>query len=166
MRNLAGKTALVTGASRGIGRASALALARGGAQVLIHRARGTKEAEGVAAEIRKSGGRADAVAADLAAPDGPPTLSPGRFATSSATDWTSSSQTLVFPRPRLSKRRRSMTSTNCSQSMSVRPTSSCNNCFRSYAAAVVSSFFPRLLHAHPSQISRLMLRQRAQSTPW
>jgi 3-oxoacyl-[acyl-carrier protein] reductase len=60
----------VTGASRGIGRASALALARMGAQVLVHYSSGVKEAEAVVAEIRKAGGRADAVAADLAAPDG------------------------------------------------------------------------------------------------
>jgi 3-oxoacyl-[acyl-carrier protein] reductase len=68
---LSGKTALVTGASRGIGRASALALARAGAQVLVHYGRGAKEAEAVVAEIRKAGGRAVAVAADLAARDGP-----------------------------------------------------------------------------------------------
>ena len=36
MPNLSGKTALVTGASRGMGRASALALAAAGAQVLVH----------------------------------------------------------------------------------------------------------------------------------
>ena len=71
MTTLSGKTALVTGASRGIGRASALALAAAGAQVLVHYGRGAKEAEAVVAEIRKAGGRADAVAADLAAPDGP-----------------------------------------------------------------------------------------------
>ena len=65
------KTALVTGASRGIGRASALALAKAGAQVLVHYGRGAKEAEAVVAQIRKAGGRADAIAADLAAPDGP-----------------------------------------------------------------------------------------------
>src|SRR5208337_4309440 len=40
MLNLSGKTALVTGASRGIGRASALALAKAGAQVLVHYGRG------------------------------------------------------------------------------------------------------------------------------
>jgi 3-oxoacyl-[acyl-carrier protein] reductase len=69
--NLSGKTAIVTGASRGIGRASALALAKAGAQVLVHYASGEKEAQAVVAEIRAAGGRADAVAADLAAPDGP-----------------------------------------------------------------------------------------------
>ena len=71
MTKLSGKTALVTGASRGIGRASALALARMGAQVLVHYSSGVKEAEAVVAEIRKAGGRADAIAADLSAPDGP-----------------------------------------------------------------------------------------------
>jgi 3-oxoacyl-[acyl-carrier protein] reductase len=70
MTTLSGKTALVTGASRGMGRAGALALARAGAQVLVHYGRGAAEAEGVVNEIRKAGGRADAIAADLAAPDG------------------------------------------------------------------------------------------------
>ena len=70
MPNLTGKTALVTGASRGIGRASALALAAAGAQVLVHYGRGANEADGVVAEIRKAGSRADAIATDLAAADG------------------------------------------------------------------------------------------------
>src|SRR5881296_1734458 len=70
MRSLSGKTALVTGASRGIGRATALALAKAGAQVVVHYGRGSNEAEAVVAEIRKAGGRADAVGADLSAPDG------------------------------------------------------------------------------------------------
>jgi 3-oxoacyl-[acyl-carrier protein] reductase len=70
MGTIAGKTALVTGASHGIGRASALALAKGGAQVLVHYGRGKAEAEAVVAEMRKAGSRADVVAADLAAPDG------------------------------------------------------------------------------------------------
>jgi 3-oxoacyl-[acyl-carrier protein] reductase len=71
MTGLAGKTALVTGASRGIGRAIALALAKEGAQVLVHYGRAAQEAEAVVAQIRAAGGRADAVAADLAAADGP-----------------------------------------------------------------------------------------------
>ena len=70
MTRLSGKTALVTGASRGIGRASALALAGRGAQVLVHYSSGMKEAEAVVDEIRQAGGRADTVAADLSEPDG------------------------------------------------------------------------------------------------
>src|SRR5258705_8752160 len=70
MSNLAGKPALVTGASRGIGRASVLALAKMGAQVLVHYGSGVKEADAVVAEIRKAGGRAEAVGSDLSAPDG------------------------------------------------------------------------------------------------
>jgi NAD(P)-dependent dehydrogenase (short-subunit alcohol dehydrogenase family) len=71
MTTLSGKTALVTGASRGIGRATALALAKGGAQVLVHYGRGAAEAEAVVREIRDAGGRAEMVSADMAAPDGP-----------------------------------------------------------------------------------------------
>jgi NAD(P)-dependent dehydrogenase (short-subunit alcohol dehydrogenase family) len=70
MTNLSGKTALVTGASRGIGRASALANAKAGARVVVHYGSAAKEAEAVVAEITKAGGRADAVGADLSAPDG------------------------------------------------------------------------------------------------
>src|SRR3989442_7723562 len=74
MSNLSGKTALVTGASRGIGRASALALAKAGAQVLVHYSSRGKEAEAVVAEIRQGGGRAERVGADLRAPNGPHAL--------------------------------------------------------------------------------------------
>ena len=62
MTTLSGKTTLVTGASR-VGRASALALAAAGAQVLVHYGRGANEADSVVAEIPKAGGRVDAVAA-------------------------------------------------------------------------------------------------------
>ena len=74
MINLSGKTALVTGASRGIGRASALAMAKAGAQVLVHYGQSIDNAAAVVEEIRNSGRRADAVGADLSAPDGPHTL--------------------------------------------------------------------------------------------
>ena len=70
MTSLSGKTALVTGASRGIGRASAIALARMGAQVLVHYSTGEGQARAVVAEISKAGGRAGAVSADFSAPDG------------------------------------------------------------------------------------------------
>ena len=65
-----GKTALVTGASRGIGHATALALAEAGAQVLVHYGRGAAEAQAVVDEIRAKGGRAEALGADLSANDG------------------------------------------------------------------------------------------------
>ena len=71
MPRLGGRKALVTGASRGIGRASAFALAREGAEVLVHYATGAAEAETVAEAILAAGGHADVVEADLAAPDGP-----------------------------------------------------------------------------------------------
>jgi 3-oxoacyl-[acyl-carrier protein] reductase len=71
MSTLSGKTALVTGASRGIGRASALALAKAGAQVLVHYSNSEKEADAVVAEIRDTGGRAEKVGADLRQADGP-----------------------------------------------------------------------------------------------
>ena len=74
MNKLNGKTALVTGASRGIGRASALALAQAGAQLLVHYSSNEKEADAVVAEIRQGGGKAEKIGADLRKPDGAHTL--------------------------------------------------------------------------------------------
>ena len=62
--------ALVTGASRGIGRATAIALAKNGARVIIHYGRSAREAETAAQEIRFLGGEADIVGADLSTHDG------------------------------------------------------------------------------------------------
>jgi NAD(P)-dependent dehydrogenase (short-subunit alcohol dehydrogenase family) len=70
MTTLKGKTALVTGASRGIGRATAVALANAGAHVLVHYGRSAREAESLVAEIQTKGGRADAISVDLGTPDG------------------------------------------------------------------------------------------------
>src|SRR5258706_6668236 len=70
MTTLANKIALVTGASRGMGRATARALAAAGARVIVHYGRNADEAKTVVDQIRAAGGEADAVAADLAAPDG------------------------------------------------------------------------------------------------
>jgi 3-oxoacyl-[acyl-carrier protein] reductase len=62
--SLEGRTALVTGGSRGIGRAIAAELANAGAQVVVGYRSGAEEAEGVASEI---GGKA--IQADVADPD-------------------------------------------------------------------------------------------------
>jgi 3-oxoacyl-[acyl-carrier protein] reductase len=70
MAALQGKTALVTGESRGIGRATASALAEAGARVLVHYGRSVQEAESLVAEIQTKGGRAHAISADLGTPNG------------------------------------------------------------------------------------------------
>ena len=70
MTTLRGKTALVTGASRGIGRATAAALAEAGAHVLVHYGRSAEQAESLVNEIQTKGGRADAISVDLGNQDG------------------------------------------------------------------------------------------------
>jgi NAD(P)-dependent dehydrogenase (short-subunit alcohol dehydrogenase family) len=67
--SLAGKTALVTGGSRGIGRAIALALGRRGAHVAVHYNAAREAADEVVSLIRDAGGRAWTLQADLAASD-------------------------------------------------------------------------------------------------
>src|SRR6202021_1242116 len=70
MSTLQNRTALVTGASPGIGRATAAALARAGAHVLVHYGRSAQEAESLVSEIQAKGGRAQAISADLGTPNG------------------------------------------------------------------------------------------------
>ena len=65
MADLQGRVALVTGASRGIGRAIALALAERGAAVAVNFRTRAEEADAVVAQIRSAGGRAIAVPADV-----------------------------------------------------------------------------------------------------
>ncbi len=66
LASLDGQTALVTGASRGIGRAVALALAGEGAEVVVNYASSSDAAEAVVAEIQAIGGSAYALQADVA----------------------------------------------------------------------------------------------------
>lgn len=65
MQRLASKVAIVTGASRGIGRAIALALAEEGANVVVNYARSSAAAEEVVTEITAAGGEAIAVQGDV-----------------------------------------------------------------------------------------------------
>lgn len=71
---LENKLALVTGSSRGIGAATAIRLANDGASVIVNYAASPDRAKAVVDEIRKAGGRAEAVGADLSLPEGVRTL--------------------------------------------------------------------------------------------
>ena len=69
MEPLAGRVALVTGSSRGIGRSIALALAEAGADVAVHYLRRADEAQDVAARIEKAARRSACIQADVACAD-------------------------------------------------------------------------------------------------
>jgi 3-oxoacyl-[acyl-carrier protein] reductase len=66
--DLAGRVALVTGGSRGLGRAAALALARADADVAVHYRRDARAAVDVAMQCEQLGVRALAIKADVASP--------------------------------------------------------------------------------------------------
>ncbi|MEN8655966.1 SDR family oxidoreductase [Streptomyces sp. 21So2-11] len=68
MGRLIGRTALITGSSRGMGRAAAIRLAREGALVAVHYTSSKEAADEVVATIEKDGGRAFAVRAELGVP--------------------------------------------------------------------------------------------------
>jgi len=68
-KRLAGKVAVVTGSSRGIGKAIAKALAAEGATLAIHYCKGREPADEIAAEIERAGGKAHALQADLSRPE-------------------------------------------------------------------------------------------------
>tara|TARA_Y100001968_G_scaffold314963_1_gene340999 strand:+ start:17532 stop:18284 length:753 start_codon:yes stop_codon:yes gene_type:complete len=64
--NLQGQTALITGASRGIGKATALALAEAGAEVVVNYSQSPDKAEEVVSKIISTGGKAYSLKANIA----------------------------------------------------------------------------------------------------
>jgi 3-oxoacyl-[acyl-carrier protein] reductase len=70
VKNFGGMTALITGASSGIGAASATAFGAGGARVLIHYNRQESEAQRIIERVRGTGGQGELLRADLATMDG------------------------------------------------------------------------------------------------
>ena len=62
---LRGKTALITGGSRGIGKAIAIGMAREGANITVNFVQRYEEAQNVVKEIERMGGRAIVCAADI-----------------------------------------------------------------------------------------------------
>jgi 3-oxoacyl-[acyl-carrier protein] reductase len=74
MRPLDGMTALVTGASRGIGAAAAIKLAEAGARVVVHYHAARDKAEATARECERLGAGTLVLQADLGSPDGPDRL--------------------------------------------------------------------------------------------
>ena len=164
MAILAGKTALVTGASRGIGRAGALALAASGAQVLVHYGHGAKEADGVVAEIRKAGGRADAIATDLAAADGAGKL--GRQARGIVGDRLDILVANAGVLKAATIVETTVEDSGCSQSTSGHRSFLCSSCFRSCAREVASFSSHRSRRAPLLERNPHMRQPKALSTPW
>lgn len=69
-KQLEGTTALITGASNGIGAETAVALAREGAHAIVHYFSAKQNAESVLARIRESGGTGELIAGDLSTRSG------------------------------------------------------------------------------------------------
>jgi 3-oxoacyl-[acyl-carrier protein] reductase len=67
--DLSGKVAVVTGASRGIGRECSRTLAEAGALVILNYNKSAEKAEAAAKEIREAGGKAECFGADVSKPD-------------------------------------------------------------------------------------------------
>ncbi|MAT69750.1 MAG: 3-oxoacyl-ACP reductase [Planctomycetaceae bacterium] len=87
LQHLAGQRAVVTGSSRGIGRAIALELAAAGAQVVVHAGSRLDLAEQVVAEIHDRGGTASALCADLSTDAGRDKLLAGTIGQAPVSIW-------------------------------------------------------------------------------
>jgi len=69
MENLCGKSILITGSARRIGRRLAIAAAKNGANIIIHHGHSDEEAASLVREIKQLGGKAKTIKADLSHPE-------------------------------------------------------------------------------------------------
>ncbi len=157
--------ALVTGGSRGIGRAAALALAVAGAHVLVHYGTSADDARSVVEQLRAKGGKADAVGADLAQTEGPAKLAAAvrqivgdRLDILVANAGISRAKTIEETSIEDSMR--------SSRSTSARPIFSSSSCCRYRRKAPASFSPPRSSRAGQWAISPLMPQRRTRSTRW
>jgi pteridine reductase len=97
--DLEGKTCLVTGAGRRLGRAVALALAARGAGVAVHYRTSRSGAEEVVRRIRNGGARAEAIPADLADPESRRSLVGGVISRFGRIDVLVNSASTFYPTP-------------------------------------------------------------------
>ncbi len=100
--DLSGKTALVTGSSRGIGAAIALVLAEAGADVAVHCASHNESAEKVADEIKRTGRESLVIAEDLALPGAAARIFAGAMKGFGRLDILISNASVQIPEPWLS----------------------------------------------------------------
>jgi 3-oxoacyl-[acyl-carrier protein] reductase len=141
MATLTTKTALVTGAFRGIGRATAPALATAGARVVVHYGSGADEAKSVVDQISAAGGRADAVAADLAAVEGAHALAAQvHNLVGERLDIIVANAGIMNP---ATIEETTVQDFDNLFAVDARPISLCSSCYRSSAAAAASCSSPR-----------------------
>ena len=152
MRALEEKTALVTGAAKRLGRATAMLLAEHGANVVVHYNASVREADETAAAIRTNGVKSWTLAADLSNPDSAPLLLERAIAEAGAVDILVNSAS-IFPADRLAE----VSAGSVEKNLRVNAVSPLNLC-REFArqgrpGSIVNFLDARMLDHDPEHVS-------------